>query len=249
MKPLENIYWLRLAFGILAAVLCMGYLLLAGTISTNLLLNRSVEGGSVGAARPQDWSSSVNGTEWSTTYAKTGSRSIRIDVNNASAEWRGKVGTINGGSTYQISGYFFGQVDAGQFLLTIKWFSDSGGLALLGENNLPLPVANYTQWIPQGGDFTAPSGAKSCELVFRAVEASGNLYGDDFEVRQTEPMTSFFNSASIAVVVYIASYYLLKSKFGSKVAKPQKILTAGIGIYFLAWIAIWTLLYSIAAGV
>lgn len=249
MKPLENIYWLRLAFGILAAFLCMGYLLLAGAISTNLVLNRSVEVGDVGATAPQDWFSSGNITEWSMTYAKTGSRSIRIDIDNASAEWRGKVGPINGGDTYYINGYLFGQVVAGQFLLTIRWFSDSGGLAFVGENNLSLPVGNYSQWLPQGGDFTAPSGAKSCEIVFRAVEASGDLYGDDFEVRQTEPMTTFFNGGSIAVIIYIISYYLLKSKFGTKVAKPQKILTAGIGIYFLAWIVLWALLYTIAAGV
>jgi hypothetical protein len=32
------------------------------------------------------------------------------------------------------------------------------------------------------------------------------------------------------------------------VQKPQKLLTAGIGIYFLSWIVFWTLLYTILAG-
>lgn len=123
-----------------------------------------------------------------------------------------------------------------------------GRTCSFGENNLSLPIGNYSQWLLQEGDFTAPSGAKSCEIVFRAVGASGDLYGDDFEVRQTEPMTTFFNSASIAVVVYIASYYFLKSRFSTKVAKPKKILTAGIGIYFLACAVFWILLYTIATG-
>jgi hypothetical protein len=247
MKPLETVYWLRLGFGVLAAFLSISFLVIAGAINTNLAFNPSVETGNAGTTAPQNWSSSGNGTEWSVNYARTGSRSLRIDVSNASAEWRGGVGRICGGSVYHVNGFFFGRVIAGQFLLTIRWFSDSQKLALLGEDNLTL--GNYTQWLPQEGDFTAPSGAESCEIVFRAVGGSGYLYGDDFEVRQTEPVQSFFNSASIALIVYIASYYLLKSKFGTKVAKPQKILTAGIGIYLLAWIVVWALLYSIMAGV
>mgnify|MGYP001593499459 CR=1 FL=1 len=248
MKPLETVYWLRFGFGILAAFLAVGFLVIAGAVNTNLVLNPSVEVVNAGAIAPQNWSSLPpgNGTEWSVAYARTGSRSLRIDVSNASAEWRGEVGQVYGGNTYRISGFFFGQVVTGQFLLTIRWFSDSG---LLGESNVTLPVANYTQWLQGGDAFTAPSGTTSCEIVFRAVGGSGNLYGDDFEVRQAEPIQSFFNSASIAVIVYIASYYLLKSRFGTKVAKPQKILTAGIGIYLLTWLVFWALLYTLVAGI
>lgn len=248
MKPLETAYWLRLGFGILAAFLSICVLVLAGAISTNLVLNPSVETGNFGATAPQNWFSSGNGIEWSTAYAKTGSRSLRIDVSNASAEWRGEARQVTAGSTYHMDGYFSGQVVMGQLLLTIRWFSDSGGLAVLREDNLTLPVGNYSQWQLGGSDFTAPSGAKSCEVVFRAVDGSGDLYGDDFEVRRTESSTSFFNSASIAIIVYIASYYLLKSKFGTKVQKPQKILTAGIGIYILAWAVFWVLFYTIFTG-
>ena len=246
MKPLETVYWLRFGFGILAAFLAVGFLVIAGAVNTNLVLNPSVEVTNAGATAPQNWSSSGNVTEWSVTYARTGSRSLRIDVSNASAEWRGEVGQVYGGNTYHISGFFFGQVASGQFLLTIRWFSDSGPL---GESNVTLPVASYTQWLQGGDAFTAPSGTTRCEIVFRAVGGSGNLYGDDFEVRQTEPIQSFFNSASIALLVYIASYYLLKSRFGTKVAKPQKILTAGIGIYLLTWLVFWALLYTLVAGV
>jgi hypothetical protein len=246
MKPLETVYWLRLAFGILAALLSVSFLVIAGAVNTNLVLNPSVEVGNAGATAPQNWSSSGNGTEWSTTYARTGSRSLRIDVTNATANWTGEVGQVYGGNTYHVNGFFSGQVVAGQFVLTMRWFSDSQGLAFLGDNNVSL--GNYTQWLPQGSDFTAPNGAKSCEIIFRAVNGSGDLYVDDFEVRQTEPVQSFFNSASIAIIVYIASYYVLKSKFGTKVSKPQKILTAGIGIYILAWLVIWALLYTLVAA-
>jgi hypothetical protein len=62
------------------------------------------------------------------------------------------------------------------------------------------------------------------------------------------PNTAFFNSASLAILVYIFSYYYVKSRFALKVQKPQKLVTAGIGIYFLSWIVFWVLFYTLAAG-
>jgi hypothetical protein len=58
----------------------------------------------------------------------------------------------------------------------------------------------------------------------------------------------FFNSMSIALVIYLISYYGIKSKFINQVEKPQKLLTTGIGVYFLSWIVVWTLLYTLIAG-
>jgi hypothetical protein len=60
--------------------------------------------------------------------------------------------------------------------------------------------------------------------------------------------STFFNSASLAILVYIVSYYYVKFKFAVKVQKPQKLLTTGIGIYFLSWIVFWVLFYTIVAG-
>jgi len=244
MKPLETVYWWRFGFGILAAFLAVGFLIAAGAVNTNLVLNSSVEVANAGATGPLYWSSSGNGTEWSATYARTGSRSLEINVTNATASWIGQVGQISGGNVYHIEGFFYGQVIKSQFFLTINWSTESGEI----DDNVALPVANYAGWQLEGATFTAPSGAKRCEIVFSAVNASGDLYGDDFEVRQTEPVQSFLNSASIAILVYIVSYYVLKSRFGTKVAKPQKILTAGIGIYILAWLVVWTLLYTLLAA-
>ena len=245
MKTLTKIYGLRVALGITAAFICIGYGLASGTIYTNLVLNRSVE---TGSATPQDWSPSGNGTEWSTTYARTGSRSIRINATNASAEWKGKVNPVDEGHTYRISFFFRGEVTADQFLLTIRWFSDSGEPNLIAENDIPILVGTYSHWSQLGKDFTAPGGTKSCEIVFRAVNGSGDVYGDDFEVRQTEPLTKFMNGLSMAIITYIISYYVIKRIFVLEVEKPQKLFTTGIFIYFLAWAVFWFLMYSIIAG-
>lgn len=245
MKTLETIYWLRFGLGILAALVCIGFLLVAGAVHVNVVSNSSVETGNTAGTAPQGWVPSGNGTQWSAAYARTGNRSLGIEVSNGSAEWNVTVVSISGGNTYHVDGYFFGQVTGGQFLLAVTWFSDLG--VSYGENSLNL-TGNYSQWQIREADFPAPVGANSCEIRFKAIQGSGSLYGDDFAIRQTESNTSFFNSASIAVLVYLGSYYVLKSKFSLKVAKPQKILTAGIGIYLLTWIVLLALFFTIVAG-
>jgi hypothetical protein len=59
---------------------------------------------------------------------------------------------------------------------------------------------------------------------------------------------AFLNGITVALLVYLASYYVLKSVFSSKVEKQSKIMSMGIGIYFFTWIVIWVLAFSIGAG-
>ena len=63
-----------------------------------------------------------------------------------------------------------------------------------------------------------------------------------------QDISIFLYSMNIAIIIYLVSYYILKLKFAYKVDKPQKIFTTGIGIYFLAWLVLWVLLYTIMAG-
>jgi flagellar biosynthesis protein FliR len=65
--------------------------------------------------------------------------------------------------------------------------------------------------------------------------------------KTTFTLNIFFNSMSIALVVYIISYYIIKRKFILKVEKPSKLVTTGIGIYFISWLVFWVLLYTIIA--
>jgi hypothetical protein len=58
----------------------------------------------------------------------------------------------------------------------------------------------------------------------------------------------FLNSTSLAIIFYLLTYYYVKYKFKPLVQKSQKLLTTGIGIYFLSWIVLWTLVYTILAG-
>jgi len=56
------------------------------------------------------------------------------------------------------------------------------------------------------------------------------------------------NSVSLAIIVYVLSYYVLKTGFRGKVQKTSKLFTTGIGIYFLSWITFFALLYTLLAG-
>lgn len=60
-------------------------------------------------------------------------------------------------------------------------------------------------------------------------------------------ISTFIYGLNIALIVYLASYYVLRMKFAYKVP-PSKIFTTGIGVYFLAWLVFWVLLYTIMAG-
>jgi hypothetical protein len=58
-------------------------------------------------------------------------------------------------------------------------------------------------------------------------------------------MDSLINGMSVAILVYIISYYILKWQFMTKVEKPSKVYTMGIGAYFLTWIVAWVLFYTL----
>ena len=72
--------------------------------------------------------------------------------------------------------------------------------------------------------------------------ATGTISSTVFEY------TTLLNGITIMLVVYLLSYYIIKSKFMNQVAKPTKLMTTGIGIYILAWIVFWVLFYTIVAG-
>ncbi len=61
-------------------------------------------------------------------------------------------------------------------------------------------------------------------------------------------VTTFMNGVTIALLIYLISYYVLKAKFYNKVEKQSKIMTMGIGIYFISWVVFFILFYSILSG-
>jgi len=56
---------------------------------------------------------------------------------------------------------------------------------------------------------------------------------------------SFLNGVSIALFIYIITYYIYKPLFINKMEKTSKIFTTGVGAYFLSWIVAWTIFYTL----
>jgi len=56
---------------------------------------------------------------------------------------------------------------------------------------------------------------------------------------------NLLNGLTIALLVYIVTYYIYKPLFLTKVEKPSKILTTGIFAYFLTWIVAWAIFYTV----
>jgi hypothetical protein len=59
---------------------------------------------------------------------------------------------------------------------------------------------------------------------------------------------TFVNGITIALLVYLLSYYAIKAKFMNQVEKKSKLMTQAIFIYFIAWAVFFILFYSLLTG-
>jgi len=57
-------------------------------------------------------------------------------------------------------------------------------------------------------------------------------------------VSTLVNGVTIALVIYLASYYILKAVYKNKIEKQSKILSTGIGMYFFTWIPFYALFYT-----
>lgn len=58
-------------------------------------------------------------------------------------------------------------------------------------------------------------------------------------------MDNLYSVVSVALLFYVITNYLLKYFFETKVKKSSKIITTGIGTYFLTWIVTLALFYTL----
>ena len=59
---------------------------------------------------------------------------------------------------------------------------------------------------------------------------------------------TFVNGITIALLVYLVSYYVIKAKFMNQVEKQSKLMTQAIFIYFISWAVFFILFYSLLTG-
>ncbi len=61
-------------------------------------------------------------------------------------------------------------------------------------------------------------------------------------------INTLLNGITIALLIYLISYYVLKAKYASKLEKPSKAMSMGIFIYFFTWLVVWVITLSIIIG-
>ena len=54
-----------------------------------------------------------------------------------------------------------------------------------------------------------------------------------------------YSGISVAILLYLSTNYILKWRYNAKVQNSSKILQTGIVAYFLTWIVMWILFYTL----
>ena len=66
-----------------------------------------------------------------------------------------------------------------------------------------------------------------------------------FLIGNMTDITTLINSFTIALIIYLASYYVLKAVYQSKIEKQSKILSTGVAMYFFAWLPFFILFFTL----
>lgn len=82
---------------------------------------------------------------------------------------------------------------------------------------------------------------------FRA--ALGSALGAGYGALWREAWGGLLQAASIAILFYLISYYLIRTALGEYrlqlLGGASKISRIGIGIFFISWVFMWAFVYSL----
>jgi len=158
-------------------------------LTANLLPNPSMENGS---QFPDYWFHSPNmiATPWSSDHARSGLKSIGLNVTSENADWRSSSYMIEPLGNYLVRCYVEGNVIGGNWSIHLQWLNSSQ--QLIGENNTQICPGAYSNWTQLVlFNFTCPSEARYADVRFLTENGTGELYADDFEAERIIDSGSF----------------------------------------------------------
>lgn len=79
-------------------------------------------------------------------------------------------------------------------------------------------------------------------LLFQTIDPSVSL------LTLISSMNTLLNGITIALLIYLIGYYVIKAKYSSKIEKQSKIMSMGIFIYFFTWLIVWVLTLTVIIG-
>ena len=65
-----------------------------------------------------------------------------------------------------------------------------------------------------------------------------------FLIGNMTSIDTLVNSFTIALIIYLASYYVLKAVYKNKIEKQSKILSTAVAMYFFAWLPFFILFFT-----
>ena len=163
-------------------------------LGNNLVLNPSVEQGTL---YPDYWYFSgpyCVRTCWAKNVARNGSRSLQLISNQTNDHWRSHVFIVSPSKKYLVQCYVKGNITAGEWYLAIRWFNASEPTHenFISEDNRPISLGFYKNWTQITlFDVTPPPNAVYADLLFRSINGTGILYGDSFFVAEILDYGSF----------------------------------------------------------
>jgi hypothetical protein len=89
----------------------------------------------------------------------------------------------------------------------------------------------------------AIAGAISTGISVAAQQLTGTTI-----ISQITNTNTLLNGITIALLVYLISFYVLKAKYAAQLEKKSKIMSMGIFIYFFSWLIVWVLTLTVIIG-
>jgi hypothetical protein len=83
-----------------------------------------------------------------------------------------------------------------------------------------------------------------CIRIVLGIVAAALSAAAAFLMGNAAETSTFINCLTVALLVYLLTYYILRAMYKNKIEKQSKIMSTGVGMYFFAWIAFLILFYT-----
>ena len=103
-------------------------------------------------------------------------------------------------------------------------------------------VLSKIYWIRVALGAIAGGVSTGVILLFQTLSPSSTL------LSIVSSTNTLLNGITIALLIYLVSYYVLKARFSGKIEKQSKIMSMGIFIYFFTWLIVWVFSLSVIIG-
>jgi uncharacterized membrane protein YjfL (UPF0719 family) len=82
-------------------------------------------------------------------------------------------------------------------------------------------------------------------VAIGAIDALYDYWVGILSASHSVSLDDFLAGLTFAILFFIVTYYILKIFYSNKFQKKSKIMSTGIGTYFIVWLVTWVLIVSV----